>query len=265
MPPEVEHDLKSFFFKTDRLQEMLSARWREHTNRRTIIILLVAGAITITSYLFIIRPPGNFPLNKLVTVPVGATLSETALILKDNYVIRSRIAFRIIVALSGNEHSLHAGDYLFKEPVSIFSIARVIAIGAYGLEPFRIRVPEGATTKDIARIFDGRLERFNTERFLSQAVPLEGYFFPDTYFFLPNASDETVILALRQNFDTHITTLDEQIQKFGKPLKDVVIMASILEREAPQGADRRIIAGILWKRIAIGMPLQVDVTFLYTL
>ena len=244
---------------------MLSARWREHTNRRTIIILLVAGAITITSYLFIIRPPGNFPLNKLVTVPVGATLSETALILKDNYVIRSRIAFRIIVALSGNEHSLHAGDYLFKEPVSIFSIARVIAIGAYGLEPFRIRVPEGATTKDIARIFDGRLERFNTERFLSQAVPLEGYFFPDTYFFLPNASDETVILALRQNFDTHITTLDEQIQKFGKPLKDVVIMASILEREAPQGADRRIIAGILWKRIAIGMPLQVDVTFLYTL
>ena len=59
--------------------------------------------------------------------------------------------------------------------------------------------------------------------------------------------------------------MGERYQNRDKPLKEVVIMATILEREAPQGADRRIIAGILWKRIAIGMPLPVDVRFLYTL
>ena len=265
MPPEVENDLKRFFLKTDRIQEMLSERWREHTNRRTIIILLLAGTFSIVSYLFVISPPDDFPLEKLITVPEGASLSETSRILEDAHVIRSLLAFRVLVALSGNEQSVHAGDYLFKEPLSVFSVARVVSIGAYGLEPLRMRVPEGATTKDMALIFGGRLERFNKERFLSIARPLEGYFFPDTYFFLPNATEDTVISALRQNFDTHIATLDEQIQKFGKPLSDIVTMASILEREAPPGEDRHIIAGILWKRLAIGMPLQVDVTFLYTL
>ena len=225
MPPEVENDLKRFFLKTDRIQEMLSERWREHTNRRTIIILLLAGTFSIVSYLFVISPPDDFPLEKLITVPEGASLSETSRILEDAHVIRSLLAFRVLVALSGNEQSVHAGDYLFKEPLSVFSVARVVSI----------------------------------------ARPLEGYFFPDTYFFLPNATEDTVISALRQNFDTHIATLDEQIQKFGKPLSDIVTMASILEREAPPGEDRHIIAGILWKRLAIGMPLQVDVTFLYTL
>ncbi len=172
MPPEVENDLKSFFFKTDRLQEMLSARWREHSNRRTIIILVCVGFLAIISYLFIIRPPDDFPLQHLVSVPEGASLKETANTLKKDNVVRSTLVFRLIVTLSGHEHSMQAGDYIFKEPLDIFHIARAISIGANGLEPLRIRVPEVATTKQMAIIFSGQLERFNMQRFLFLTQPM---------------------------------------------------------------------------------------------
>jgi UPF0755 protein len=89
--------------------------------------------------------------------------------------------------------------------------------------------------------------------------------FPDTYFFLPNATENTVIEAMRQDFDRHEITIAKEVAAFGRPLSDAVIMASIVEREASNPDDRRTIAGVLWNRIDRGMPLQTDVTFIYTL
>ena len=257
--------LRRFFVQLDRLQSSFSERWREHSNRRTIIISSVIGAVAILLFAFVIRPPDDFPLQKMVSIPDGATLKETAGILQDQHVVRSALALRIIVALTGKQHIVQAGDYLFKEPLDIFAVARSVSTGSERLQPLHIRVNEGATMKDMAALFSRQLENFNSVRFLAQAPTLEGYLFPDTYYFRPTVDDVTITQTLQQKFATKIATINDQIEKFGRPLSDIVIMASILEREAPPGADRRIIAGILWKRIALGMPLQVDATFLYTL
>ncbi len=243
----------------------LSIRWREHTNRRTIIILVLAGAIATYIYLFAIAPPDNFPLNELVSVPSGEPLSAVAAILQQDGVVRSGLTFRILVTLMGDEHSVHAGDYLFKEPLDVLALSRAIAIGQYGLEPLRIRVPEGTTVQQMSVLFAGQLQRFNVQNFLSIAIPQEGYLFPDTYYFLPNATESTVVEAMRQNFNEKIATIEPQIASSTHSLSDIVIMASILEREARITQDRRMIAGVLWNRIAHGMPLQVDATFLYTI
>ena len=117
----------------------------------------------------------------------------------------------------------------------------------------------------MARMFGYYLERFDTSRFLEAAQPIEGFLFPDTYFFMPNTTDEQVVKAMRENFDTHVKLLSREIVAFGKPLEEVVIMASLLEREAHNTEDRRIIAGVLWNRIKRDMLLQVDAAFLYTL
>jgi UPF0755 protein len=266
--------LKKFFKRSDAIQADLSDRWREHANRRTTILFAVFGIVIIILYTFVIRPPEDFPLNDLTTIPEGASLQEVAHILKDSHVVRSTLALRLIVIALGHDKSIRAGDYLFKEPKDIFAVSRAISVGAFGLVPERIRVPEGATTKQMALIFDNYLPRFDSNKFLEKALPLEGYLFPDTYFFLPNTTEDTVILTMQQNFNEHLnaplegmgsTTLAELVQKSGRSLNDIVILASIIEREARNTTDRRLISGVLANRLVRNMPLQVDVTFLYTL
>ena len=242
-----------------------SGRWDLHANRRTLTTLIISGSLITLAYVYVIQPPDSFPVNELVAVPQGQSLREIAESLQTKGVVRSAYALRALMKLMGDERSVHAGDYLFKEPKYLFSVARTLAIGAYGLEPTRVRVPEGATVKEMARIFDRQFERFDADRFLAENAAQEGYLFPDTYFFLPNVTEEVVEKTLRQNFDEHAASLQGQIASSTHSLSDIVTMASIIEREARDTNDRRMISGVLWNRIARGMPLQVDVTFLYTL
>lgn len=261
----VEKFLERAFALYERTLNALSVRWRQHANRRTVIVLLVAGAVAGALYTAVIRPPEEFPIGTLVTIPEGATLSDAAQILAEQNVIRSSRALRAVVLATGHQRDVHAGDYLFKEPRDLFSVARAIWIGAYGLEPIRIRIPDGATTKDMARIYAASLQRFDADNFIKIGKPLEGYLYPDTYFFLPNATEDIAIRSMKQNFDVRVAEFDAALASFGKPLSDVVIMASLLEREARTMQDRRMIAGVLWNRLERGMLLQVDAAFLYTL
>ncbi len=263
--PESERLLEKIFDKGQDRVRHLTERWDLNANRRTIIILLLAGVLATYLYTAVIQPPDSFPLNELVEVSKGQSLGEVAQTLKEDNVVRSAFALRAIIKLMGDERGVRAGDYIFTEPRDIFSVAHTLAIGAYGLEPTRVRIHEGATTKEMAKLFDGRFERFDADNFLAQTKPQEGYLFPDTYFFLPNITEDTVIQAMRQNFDTKIAELAPQIASSTHPLSDIVIMASIIEREAHNSVDRRRISGVLWNRLKIGMLLQVDVTFLYTI
>ncbi len=247
------------------LEEKLVVRWREKANRRSMLIIIAIGGLTIVSYLFLVAPPVTFPVGSLVTVPEGATAQEAGKMLEEQGVVQSGTALSMAVTILGADRGVRAGDYLFKEPKDLFSIARAITTGAFGLEPIRIRIPEGATTKEMAKLYAAQLQRFDADRFLVEAKPQEGYLFPDTYFFLPNATEDIVLNAMRQTFDTKIASLAGEIETYGRPLSDVVTMASILEKEARTMQDRRMIAGVLWRRIKIGMPLQVDAAFLYSL
>jgi UPF0755 protein len=261
----IENFLERAFASYDDVLQKLSLRWQKHANRRTIIILVLAGSVLTFLYVSIIRPPDNFPLETLVTIEDGTSANSVGVALEQLGVVRSSDAFRLLVVFLGYEKDIHAGDYLFKEPRDLFSVVRAVSIGAYGLEPMKIRVPEGATTKEMALLFGARLLRFNTERFISLSQPSEGYLFPDTYYFLPNATEDLVVRTMRQNFDSRLLEIRDQIDAFGAPLADVITMASLLEREARVMQDRRTIAGVLWNRLSRGMLLQVDAAFLYTL
>lgn len=260
------HPLARLFSTLDRWQQELTNGWREGANRRTIVILVALGWLASYGYLAFLQPPAAFPAGELVTVSAGAPLEAVAAALEEARVVRSARALRALVTLTGHEHDVHAGDYIFKEPRSLFAIARAIIAGQYGLEPMRIRIPEGATTKDMAITYSLRLPRFNAKNFLAQAQVQEGYLFPDTYFFLPNATEDVIIRTMRQNFNDHIAPLAPQIASSSRSLDEIIIMASILEREGNgRDDDRRRIAGVLWNRIDRGMALQVDAAFLYTL
>lgn len=243
----------------------MSERWRKHSNRRSTIAFALILGVGGFLYYNVIAPPETFPAGRLVTITEGMPLQTVAETLKQDGVVQSATALRIAVQALGTDKSVHAGDYLFKEPKNVLEVARALVVGAYGLEPIRIRVPEGATVAQMAKIFAPQLERFDKERFLQEATPLEGYLFPDTYFFLPNATENTVMKTMYDNFQTQITSIQPQIDASGHTLKEIVIMASLLEKEARISKDRRMIAGVLWNRVRKGMLLQVDAAFLYIL
>src|SRR5579884_277726 len=236
----IERFLEGIFVQADKLQTRLSNDWREHTNRRTLIITVVCGIAGALLYLYVIAPPNNFPTDQLITVPAGASLDSIAQTLYQDGVIRSPLAFKIIVTTLGRERGTVAGDYEFKQPVDIFTVAHALSIGAFGLVPIKVRIPEGATMKQMAAILSGELPRFNAQDFLDQTASLEGYLFPDTYFFLPNATDATVIQTMRQDFDQQISSIQPIIASSTHSFADIITMASIVEIEAGDTQDRHI-------------------------
>lgn len=131
--------------------------------------------------------------------------------------------------------------------------------GSHNAEQIKITFIEGSTNEDIVKLLSDRISNFNKDAFLNDPRSKQGYLFPDTYFFFPFATLDEVLNAMTLNFTKRVSPLDQDIKSSGKSLKDIIIMASILEKEASGKEDIGIISGILWKRIKLGIPLQVDI------
>lgn len=220
-----------------------------------VLILIIAGAV-------IISPPKNFVPETLFTIEEGESFAQISNNLKSEGYIRSVWVLRAIVSgLLAESENIVAGDYIFDKKLSIFSIARRITSGDFHLDPIRITIPEGLNKFEVADLLADRLTGFDKETFVKIAP--EGWLFPDTYFFTPVATPEKVVTVMTNNFEKQITPLQEELTAFGRTNSEILTMASIVETEARQFETRRTIAGILWKRLELGMPLQVDVSFKY--
>lgn len=226
-----------------------------------LALLMVVG----TAAVFMWGPPRHFPVGTVVRVEEGQTLREVAQHLSARNVIRFPALFIASVRYAhGGDESVVAGDYFFSQRRNLFSVARAVATGDYGLVPHAVRVPEGASVTQMADLLEQELDSFDSEEFVRLGLPLEGYLFPDTYYFLPNVSERHVIETMNNNFREKIAEISEEIELSGHSLHEVVTMASIIEKEA-ENSDRarRTISGVLWKRISVDMPLQVDAVFPY--
>ncbi len=209
-------------------------------------------------YFIFLSAPGNFPVNSVFRVEKGSSLRSTSLQLKSQNFIRSHVLFETFVVIFGGEKNVISTDYYFEDKLPVFEIARRISKGEHNMAPISVTIPEGFDLEQIAETFALKLKNFNQDQFLSQAKKMEGYLFPDTYFFLTDDTEKEVINSLGDNFNKRIAPLLPAIDRSGKSKEDIIIMASIIEREAKGDVDRGIISGILWKRIKISMPLQVD-------
>lgn len=245
--------------------KFLFARLKWYLKRYFDYAVLFCAFLLILVYVFCLSAPSNFPVGVTVPVAEGSTLSEVADSFYKGHIIRSKFVFKALVYIRSGEAGVIAGDYFFLRPRNVFHLTRRITSGDYGLSPLSITIPEGATAVEMAIIYERYLGGFDAERFVDKALPFEGYLFPDTYYFLPNVKEEEIIRTMKENFFTRIGEIDDEINSSGKPLEDIVIMASIIEKEARTLLTQRMISGILWHRIEINMPLQVDAVFPYIL
>lgn len=184
-------------------------------------------------------------------------------ILAERGVVRSAFIFKAYTRLTFQDRSLANGPYVFDRPIGLVPLVYRLATGEHGLVTARVTFTEGMTITDMGRALRTELPDFDSERFYELASTSEGYLFPDTYFFIPGTEPQEVVERLRTRFDERVGTVQDSITASGRDLNDLVIMASIIEREAKTEEDMRIISGILWNRLENDMPLQVDAPFGY--
>ena len=218
--------------------------------------IFIAAAVFLISagffWYFFLSAPKNFPSGQTVVVEKGTGLAEISNKLKEERFIRSKYAFALYARILNKSKKIKYGKYLFNEPISVFSLTGRLTKGEFGFKPVKVTVAEGLMVKEIAELLGG-FENFDKKEFLEKTKNLEGYLFPDTYLFLPSAEAGQIIGTMRDNFKN----------KAGDVGKDIIIMASLIEKEVPESNDRKIVSGILWKRLKIGMALQVDAVFPY--
>ncbi|MEK7118487.1 MAG: endolytic transglycosylase MltG [Patescibacteria group bacterium] len=223
--------------------------------------LLLVFAVSALVYLTF--PPNDFPIKKLIVIPEGATLRDVSVLLTDEHVVRSQTAFAVFVRYKGAESHIIAGEYLFSSPLDIFEVVRRLAEGEHGIERYRITIPEGTSVTGMGRIFKKTFSQFDDAQFSALAKNSEGYLFPDTYFFFSTATSGPIVDTLKQNFLKKTDPLYKEALANKKNWPDTIIMASIIEEEAMTAKDRRVVSGILWKRLTKSMSLGVDAPFAY--
>jgi UPF0755 protein len=221
-------------------------------------ILIGALIVFVLSIYFIFSAPLK-NREMIVHIREGRTVSSISQELKDNNQIRSQFVFKTFIKILKSGKGIVSGDYLIKKNSPVWKIAWQVGRGHHNISPIKITLREGITNKGISDVFVYRLPNFDKEKFLELTAMNQGYLFPDTYFIYPLDTVEEIIKKLEVNFEKRIDSVSTEINQSGKNLSDVIIMASILEGEASGKEDIGIISGILWKRISLGMPLQVDI------
>lgn len=225
---------------------------------------IVVAALFLLAFLYasFIRAPIAFPESTLVTIEEGTSINAAGDLLEEQNFILSSALFTFL-AEHFSEVGAHSGTYSFDRPLSIYGMWHRVSNGITGEPTIKVTIPEGSSTREMAVIFQRDLPNFDGLAFRELAREKEGYLFPDTYVVAPGISEEAIIELMEATFFEKMNEIEEELILSGRSLEEVVIMASILEKEARLFETRQIVAGILWKRIEIEMPLQVDAVFGY--
>ncbi len=222
----------------------------------SIIFLIIAIA-------FVFSAPIGFVPGTMISVTSGESIKQISERLKEARVIRSRTLFNLAIQISDNP-IVAIGDYLFEKPQSVLTVASRLTSSQYGLPIVQVTLTEGMTAVEMAQKLAPLFLKFNTEEFLSLAIPHEGRLFPDTYVFNENVTSAEVVKKLTSTFATKIKSIGGELSSSPYTENQIIIMASIVEKEASEDS-RQEVANILWKRLEIGMALQVDASFVYAI
>jgi UPF0755 protein len=248
--------------------------------RQLAFLLFMAAlfAATVVGVASLFRPAGSSNRVVRVDVPRHASVRAIAETLETKGLIRHRYAFMLMARLMGESNHMKAGEYELQPSMPLVQIidklARGDAIAAW------FTVPEGYTVAQVADTLS-QLGMADRHRFLKLALSgspkfdlglkiprrsLEGYLFPDSYKFKKGVSEHTIVAGMLRNFHSRVVDdLAEDVRSSSLPLDKVVILASLIEREARAPDDRPLIAAVIYNRLKRHMLLQIDASVLYAL
>jgi peptidoglycan lytic transglycosylase G len=244
-----------------------------------LIVLLVAGAGGAAGILYLrARTPyrGYVEAARVVELPAGSGSRAIGQRLVEAGVIRDRYTFETALLLTGGARRLKAGAYRFDRPMTPIDVIDKIVRG--DVYVVRITFPEGLTIREMARTYEARglgtaaaFERAAGNpapiRALDpDATDLEGYLFPETYTVQPDAPASVLVDAMVSRFEQVFDRgLRDEAAARGLSVRQTVTLASIVEKETGDPAERPLVAAVYENRLRLGMPLQCDPTVIYAL
>lgn len=228
-----------------------------------LILIIVSVLIIITG--FIIYREGTLSVNKndkttkIFVIQPGKSITEIANNLVLEGLIRNRLVFYLIIKQQRADKSIQAGDFRLSPSMDVFQIVKELQHGTLDVW---LTVIEGLRKEEIAEIVS---KKFSISEVDFQQKAVEGYLFPDTYLIPTQATSEMIIDIMKKNFDKKYTLLKEKAKKLKLTDYQVVILASLVEKEAKYSQDRPIVANIILKRWKNNWPLGIDATVQYIL
>lgn len=222
------------------------------------LIALFLFLLSLASWWNIELLPKDTSSKQIVTfvIPKGTGISQIAADLKKSGLIKDPLAFKILVKINGLAGKIQAGSFKLSPSMDLFTIAKKLTQGTFDIW---VTIPEGLRKEEIADKLNAVLG-INKEEFITYSK--EGYLFPDTYLIPKNYTYLDIINLMDKNFrgKVNLSVVPEGLTK-----EQVIILASIIERETIHEEDRSLVAGILLKRFTSGWPLDVDAGIQYAL
>lgn len=218
-----------------------------------------------------LQPVDGDTVTSEFTVEKGESFKSVSARLSQKSLVKSIAVFKIYALFTGSAQKIQPGIYEFSNAMSVPELMREMTSAKKG--DVLVTIPEGATLKDIADLLaekdviadasslvDFPIENLHIDfPFLARVSSLEGFLFPETYYFEKDSSAEIVARRMLSVFTERAWPLLSE----SKDWHERLILASYLEREVPEYEDRQLVAGLLLKRISLKMPLQVDATLSY--
>jgi UPF0755 protein len=243
-----------------------------------ILISLFSALIFALSFaLFAVTAPSRGKSGEvLIEIPQGSGLHKIAALLEEGGAIRGQLRFTLLANLLGVARGLKYGEYQFKLPATPLALLKKMARG--DVVAFLITFPEGSTIFDVAHNIDSAglcpeqaiLRKATEAQFASRlgidGAGLEGYLFPETYKFNRGSSPEIILKRMVERFDRLFDrAMVMQAEKHGLSKKDVVIIASLVEKETAAPGEKPLVAAVFLNRLKKGMRLDCDPTVIYSL
>jgi UPF0755 protein len=249
--------------------------------RRLLRLLVTVAVVTAAAagwgYVRLSRPYRGFVGDEtFVDLPSGTSVAEIARRLAAAGVVPDPFTFRLAAHLAHDDRRLQAGEYRFADAATPGEVAARLARGDVFTRP--VTFPEGLNIQEMAALFertgigsaasfrDAASEVALIDRFDPEAATLEGYLFPETYPLSRHAGAPELVAAMVARFE-HVFDADLRAGAAAAQMspREVVTLASLVELETAQPAERPLVAAVFRNRLRIGMPLQCDPTVVYAL
>lgn len=256
---------------------------KKKTKRVVLLSSITVVFIILIAFIYVLNEigPYNQKNNKeiIVEIPKGSTLNKTSDILYKNKVIKNKTLFKVLGRITEEGSKIKAGTYAINQNYSNKEILDLLSSNKGQNIGIKVTIPEGYTTKEIVTLLVSK--KLGTKEvyeeliknpsafsdkftFLKNLKSIEGYLYPETYYFEKDLSEKEILSEMIKSFDKIYTEKFEERQKeLGLDLNYIITLASIVEKEAVLDKDRSVIASVFYNRLKIDMALQSDATIQY--
>lgn len=232
--------------------------------KKLIILFVLIILISIVSFAWwnqAVKPPD--PTNKTnvnFVISRGETSRSVAERLQKQGLIRSSVAIFILARFGGLSANIQSGDFRLNPSMDLYTVAKELT---HGTQDVWIVIPEGLRKEEIALKLAKDLSIPESE---FNKVAKEGYMFPETYLVSKDATAGALVKLFTNTFNQKVSEKDKAAaNRLNMSINDVIIIASLVEREAMLEKDRPLIASVILNRLKLGMKLDIDATIQYAL